>query len=200
MQRGDFEALAMTMLREAGMGPTEPVCVVQLVRRIVGADSLRFAPDGVLPGNGSLVRVGTEWRIYLRKSAPNHLKRFVALHELAHYVLGRTASEQECDQLAAAVLLPRPAFLQERFTNRRLISTIARSFGSDETCAWLRLGEIMGESVAVVAPHRVLSRGAAAPHWLPSAELRQLAKAPLPRGVRKAALRDDPARIVLRTG
>ena len=181
------------------MGDGEPVCVVALVRRIVGADALRFAPEGVLPGNGSLVRVGAQWRIYLRKNAPVHLKRFVALHEVAHYVLGPSASEQECDQLAAAVLLPRPAFLREHIGNRRRIRTIAQGYGSDETCAWLRRAELLGEAIAVVGPRRVLSRGSVTPHWLPSRELRQLADAERPRGVRKVRLSDDPAKIVLRT-
>jgi hypothetical protein len=199
MQRGDLETLAVTMLQEAGMGLSEPVCVVALVKRIVGEDALRFAPEGVLPGNGSLVRVGTQWRIYLRQSAPDHLKRFVALHEVAHYVLGPSATEQECDQLAAAVLLPRPAFLREHLDNHRRISTIARGYGSDETCAWLRRAELLGEALAVVGPRRVLSRGALTPHWLPSQELRQLADAPRTRGLRKSRLTDDPARIVLRT-
>ena len=145
-----------------------------------------------------MVRVGARWLIYLRKTAPDHLKRFVTLHEVAHYVLGPAASEQECDQLAAAILLPRQAFVRERMDRRRRMSTIARSFGSDETCAWLRLAEVTGNPVAVVAPSRVLSRGSATNHWLRSDELRRLAAESRPRGLKKNALRDDPARIVLR--
>lgn len=180
------------------MGPADPVCVVSLVERLLGEGALRFAPESALPGNGALVRVGARWRIYLRKTAPDHLKRFVTLHEVAHYVLGSNASEQECDQLAAAILLPRQAFVRERIDRRRRISTIARSFGSDETCAWLRLAEVTGVPVAVVAPGRVLSRGSTTNHWLRSDELRQLAAESQPRGIRRSALRDDPARIVLR--
>lgn len=198
MQRGDFEVLATTLLKDAGMTSDEPVCVVQLVQRTLGPRALRFAPEGVLPGNGSLVRVGTEWRIYLRKTAPYHLKRFVALHEVAHFVLGTRATEDECDQLAAAVLLPRVAFLREHLDRRRRIHTIAQGYGADETCAWLRLAEVTGQPVAVVSPRRVLSRGASTDHWLRSDEAREIAASPRPKGIRRATLRDDPARVVLR--
>lgn len=198
MQRGDLETLAVTMLKEAGMAPTDPVCVMKLVRRLVGEGALRFAPEHALPGNGSLVRVGAHWRIYLRKSAPDHVKRFVALHEVGHYVLGPDASEQECDQLAAAVLLPRQAFLRERLEHRRRISTIARSFGSDETCAWLRLAEVTGERVAVVTPRIVRARGNDTETWLGDAQLREFAAASRAPGLKKASLRDDPKRTVLR--
>jgi hypothetical protein len=180
------------------MTPTEPVCVVKLVRRLVGETALRFAPEHVLPGNGSLVRVGSEWRIYLRKSAPDHMKRFVALHEVGHFVLGPDASEAECDLLAAAVLLPRQAFLRERIERRRRISTIARSFGSDETCAWLRLGEVTGQRVAVVAQRRVRARGEGCDAWLAPERLRDLAAAAKPPGLRKVPLSDDPTRVALR--
>lgn len=200
MQRGDLEALALTMLKEAGMAGAGPVCVVKLVHRLIGKDGLRFAPEHALPGNGSLVRVGTTWRIYLRRSAPEHLKRFVALHEVGHYVLGPDASEEECDRLAAAVLLPAQAFLRERIQHRRRIHTIARSFGSDETCAWLRLAEVTGQKVAVVTPRRVRARGGETDEWLEPSRLRELASASKPRGIRKAALLDDPLRTVLRAG
>jgi hypothetical protein len=200
MQRGDLEVLALTMLKEVGMTPLDPVCVVKLVQRLVGKEALRFAPEHVLPGNGSLVRVGSEWRIYLRRSAPTHIKRFVALHEVGHFVLGPDASEEECNQLAAAVLLPRLGFLRERIERRRHISTIARSFGSDETCAWLRLSEVTGERVAVVSPRSVHSRGRDKDRWLEPDKLRELATCPTPKGVWKAKLHDDPTRMVLRAG
>lgn len=188
------------MLKEAGIAPMEPISVVKLVKRIVGESALRFAPDHVLPGNGSLVRVGAEWRIYLRKSAPNHLKRFVALHEVGHFVLGPEASEEECDRLAAAVLLPRQAFIRERIDRRRHISTIAQSFGSDETCAWLRLAEITGQAVAVVAPRCVRSRGDGGERWPSPEALRELAANPGPTRLRKTRLRDDPNRLAIRAG
>src|SRR5262245_64982304 len=127
MSPGELENEAGRLFREAGIEAQGPVCVVSLVRRLVGERALRFAPDHALPGNGALVRVGLEWRIYLRRNAPDHLKRFVALHELAHWALGPDATEADCDRLAGALLLPRPAFLGAVKGPRR-IPSVAQTF------------------------------------------------------------------------
>jgi hypothetical protein len=100
------------------------------------------------------------------------------------------------------VLLPRQGFLRERVQHRRRISTIARSFGSDETCAWLRLAEVTGELVAVITPRLIRTRGDGAEAWFGHAQLREIAGAARPRGIKKAKIHDDPTRTVLlaRTG
>lgn len=188
----DLDGVAERLLDDAGLERGGPVCVVSLVRRLLGPCALRFAPEGALPGNGALVRVGAEWRIYIRKTAPDHVKRFVALHEVAHWALGSAATEEQCNRLAGALLLPRREFLGA-LRSRSRIGRLATAFGSDETCAWLRLGELTGAPVAVLSPRRFRSRGATFA-WPAEQTLREGRFL----GVKKAHLSDDCERLVLR--
>lgn len=194
MAPGDIEKLAETLYREAGYGSCEQAPLVTFATRLLGPRAVRLVPANALPGNGALARVGDQWRVYLRRDAPRTARRFVLLHELAHWALGKGGSELDCDALAAALLVPRPAFLKA-LAHTRELPALARSFGTTESCVALRVGETTGRPLALVTPESVRLRGE--PHsWPTDRELRTLAISPKP-GLRKATLRDDAQRVAL---
>jgi hypothetical protein len=196
---GYLEREAERLYRSAGLDPMRAAAPAALVRGSLGANSIRFLREELIPGGGTIARVGPEWRIYLsRKLSPDRM-RFIALHELAHWALGPGASEGECDALAACLLAPRPAFERAVLEHRAGYTKLARRFGCTETFAALRYGEVTGEPLVVVAPASVRVRGGAY-SWPSEAELRGLAKARRLPGLSKATLRDDPLRVALRVG
>jgi hypothetical protein len=188
--------LAISLVRGAGFKPGEPLVPEELARRHLGPAALREAPSWSLCDEAALIRVGTEWRIYLRPGLSPQRARFALLHELAHWA-EPTASEVLCNQTAGAILLPRPAFLGA-VRGRRMV-TVARSFGTDETCAWLRYGETTGAPLAVVTPKAVRVRGATH-NWPAESVMRELAAQHRIPGLRKSKLFDAPDRTVLRAG
>lgn len=194
---GDIEEVAAAAYREAGFGLNEQAPAVLLAQRLLGKKSVRELPQSVIHGTGALVRVGAEWRIYVRRESDATTKRFTVLHELSHFLLGKEASEQQCDQLAAALLLPRAPFLRAVRPTR--MASVARSFGASETCVWRRVGEATAAPVAVVTPAVIHVSGAPHP-WPAEPILRELAAAPRVRGLRKCRLSDDRNRAALAAG
>ena len=77
---------------------------VLLVRRLMGDTAVHSIPAGVLPGGGALCKIDGEWRVYIARDFPDSYKRFIVLHELAHWALGPSATEDDCDSLASALL------------------------------------------------------------------------------------------------
>lgn len=156
---GDFDAATERIYRATGYLTSEQAPILKMAERLLGDGSIRTAPRGVLSTWGSMARVGTSWRIYLAADCPASRLNFVAAHELSHWVLGLGATEEDCDRLAAALVLPRSAFL----SRCRLAPSLAacRRFGVDQSCAWLRYGEATGTPLALVTPTSIRLRGAA---------------------------------------
>lgn len=196
---GDIEEVAEKLYQTAGFELSAQAPPVLLARRLMGDAAVRTVPDDVLQGSGALVRVGDEWRVYLRAGAANEVKRFVLLHELAHWALGPSATEGACDALAAALLVPRPAFLAAVGRHGRRLPILAHSFGTTESCVGLRLGETTKRATALVSPQKIRLRGAGY-RWPSAAALRELALADHVPGLRKAKLRDDPGSVLLSAG
>lgn len=195
--REGFESEAERLYLRAGIEPASGASPSSLVRALLGSRSIRFLTEEWLPGGGTLARVGTQWRIYLRRDLPLEQIRFVALHELAHWALGAGAAESDCDALAACLLAPRAAVERALRETGASYTRLSRWFGCTETFAALRYGEVTDEPLVVVAPASVRVRGREW-SWPTDQELRALAKAPALPGVRRARLRDDPARVALR--
>jgi hypothetical protein len=200
MKYGDIERLAADLIGRSRLDGTAPISPLTLAEKLLGPGAIRRVPPRCLPAGAALVRVHGDWRIYLASDLPPKPLRFAVCHELAHWALGDAATGSElerlCDALAAALLAPREAFLRVlRDTGPRL-PALARRFETTETCVALRLGETTGAPLALVAPSVVRVRGAGFA-WPSEREIRALAqRARLP-GLRKARLRDDPARVAL---
>jgi hypothetical protein len=193
----DLEGEAQALYRAGGFSMAAPAPSVGLARRLLGDEAVRVAPAQLLlDGNGALVRVGSDWRIYIRGSAPPRAKRFALLHELAHWALGAEATEVECDALAAALLVPRQAFLLALGGLGERLPRLAQHFNTTESCIALRHGEATDAPMVLVTPYTVRARGAEW-SWPTETKLRAWARRPGP-GLRKARLRDEPERVVLR--
>jgi hypothetical protein len=196
MNTGEIEGTAQRLYREAGFDVGQQAPSVLLARRLVGDRSVYTVPPEVFSGRGALVRVGGARRIYVRADLPAATKRFVLLHEVAHWALGPAATEDECDALAACLLLPRGAFLRELERRGPRLAGMANAFGADRSCVWLRIGETTERPLALLTPGAVRVRGAAY-SWPAEKRLRELATGPKIPGLRKTRLGGDPQRIAL---
>jgi hypothetical protein len=196
MNAGEIEGTAERLYREAGFDLGKQAPSVLLARRLVGDRSVYSVPPEAFSGRGALVRVGAERRIYVRADLPMATKRFVLLHEVAHWALGPAASEVECDALAASLLLPRDAFLRALERRGSKIASIARIFGTDHSCVWLRIGETTARPLVLLTPGAIRVRGAAF-SWPSDKSLREMAARQKFPGLRKTRLSDDPQRIAL---
>jgi hypothetical protein len=198
MHTGDeIEELAERVKLENGFEDGAQVTPDELVERVLGPGAIRFVPRRALPGFGAAARVAGRWSVFIVEDAPAVVRRFVLLHELSHVLLGRTATERECDALAAALLVPKRALLRAVGERGARLSSLARVFGATESCIGLRLGEVTHQPTALVAPASVRIRGSSYP-WPPEADLRRAAEGRATPGLRKARLRDDATRSLLR--
>lgn len=195
MTPGQVDERAGEIYREARFSPVAQAPALLLIRRLMGDRAVRTVPRGTLSNAGALVRINDEWRIYLDRPRPDAVKRFVALHEFAHWALGGDASERDCDSLAAALLLPREAFLRALSERGVALPQLARAFGATETCVALRLGETTDQALALITPATVRVRGEGY-SWPAESTIRALAAHPKP-GLRKTQLRDDSRRVAL---
>ena len=73
---GDIEETAAAAYRSAGFGMNQQAPAVLLAQRLMGKKAVRELPQAVMIGTGALVRVGTEWRIYVRRESDATIKRF----------------------------------------------------------------------------------------------------------------------------
>lgn len=192
----EIEGVALALYKQAGLDPDLPAHPVELAERLLGVDCVRMVHASALPGTAALARVSGYWRIYVRSRAPAARQAFAVLHELGHYALGPGASEEACDALAGALLLPRPAFKYAAGDLGADWTALADRFDCTESAAALRWGEVTGEPLALVAPLKVRVRGL--PWGWPSddGEIRRLASEPRP-GLARARLRDDPRRVIV---
>lgn len=90
--------------------------------------------------------------------------RWALLHELAEWHLQRIAYrepdvEHMANAIAAALAAPRDAFLRAVRDAQDDFAALAELFSTTQTCAALRLGEVTGQPIAVIAPALVRVRG-----------------------------------------
>src|SRR5690606_2686750 len=112
--------------------------------------------------NGAIVFDGISWRIVVSARLKCWRRDFVILHELAHWALGPSASEDACDALAAALLVPRRVFLQSLIDVGPQLSDLADHLEVSESFVALRFAEVTGSPVALISPSRIRVRGGAA--------------------------------------
>jgi hypothetical protein len=182
------DAIATELLRRAGAELDERPKVAALVRAL----GLTVHHGASLPGDAALVRVGDEWRIYLRRKLPRERLAFAVAHELCEWALrgyvGEDA-EQRANLGAAALLVPRRALARMRGCT---LHEMAAAFRVSETLIALREAEVTGEPRAVVSPTLVRVRGPEAWVWPSERELRRGYP-----GLRRAPLCCEPRRFVL---
>lgn len=145
--------------------------------------------------------------IMVRPRLLPEIERWYILHELAEWRLQALDyrehdAEQQADAIAAALVMPRRAFLAELRHQGRRFSRLAKAFVTSETAVSLRYGETTTIPTAVIDPYQVRTRGDEY-GWPAPPVLRGLAQAKrLPRdiGIERLSLRDDKRRRVLIAG
>jgi hypothetical protein len=157
--------------------------------------------DGfVAGGDAVLVRWKEQWIIFVRRNLSEVRLDFAIAHEIAEWHLARLRYREEdvedvCDALAGAIVAPRDAYrcaLRDRGT---AFEGLAHAFRTTQTCVALRLGEVTGRSLVLLAP-RIRVRGDLFV-WPNERELRRIARAGSADGLEVRRLTDDRKRAVL---
>lgn len=201
MEQLEREGIAEAVLAEGGQEDDGAPKLARLVAAHLGSGAVEFAP-ATLRGDGALVRVYDDWRIYVRRGLSPERRAFAIAHELAEWWLRVREKydgedvEHCANYVAAAILSPRRAFRLAVEAYGRSFPELAHAFRVTETLIALREAEIDRRPRVVVSPALVRVRGPDGWVWPDESTLRRWARGPAP-GLRKVRLTDDPKRIVL---
>jgi Zn-dependent peptidase ImmA (M78 family) len=197
----ELEGIAEAVLHEAGQDDDDVPRLAQLVAAHLGNNAVEYSPIK-LRGDGALVRIREDWRIYVRRGLSIERRSFAIAHELAEWWLRVREKyqgedvEHAANYIAAAILSPRRAFrlALEQFGHD--FSELAGAFRVTETHVALREAELARLPRAVVSPALVRVRGPEEWVWPEEEVVRRWARR-APHGLRKVRLSDDPRRVVL---
>ena len=203
MEFRDIEGLAMAVRRGAGAGPEDVVSVVDTIVFWLGAGSVERVDRMV--GRAALVTVDGRARIMARRGAPD--LRFALAHELGHWALRHVGhvsldpvEEERAANLFAATLLAPCALMRRAYEFfGEAHETIAAKINLSQTSTILRLGEVRGDSRAVVTRSgHVLARNTNATFTRERASAAARGKGA--RGLARARLRGgiDEGRVAVR--
>lgn len=199
----DIEGLARWAYEKAGMDPWEPAGALELAGRLLGGDGpldVYLCPE--LLASAALARVGSSWRFYVRNPRTERATEWLVWHELAEWILDRDGYrepdvEAAADRLAAALRAPRPAFLRAIRASGRSLPELAKAFGTSESSAALRFGEVALVPLALVAPRRPVRVRGVPDSWVASeAQIVRLVRCPAP-GWERVPLSDQPGRVAV---
>lgn len=200
MEQLELEGIAAAMLREGGQESDEAPQLGRLATALLGPNSVEYTL--ACPGDGALVRVHGQWRIYVRHRLSIERRAFAVAHELVEWWL-RTRENylgedvEHCANYgAAAILAPRRAFLIALRALGSDLTALADEFGITESHAALREAEVTRIPRALVSPALVRVRGDESFVWPDEQTIRGWARRARP-GIRKIRLKDDPRRVVL---
>jgi hypothetical protein len=146
------EMVAERLFGSLGIDPVAPVDLERIAAGL-GVDSVRAAE---LVEDGRLERRAGRIEILVRRDRSIARRRFTLAHELAHLVLGSPGpdghgpsvrEERRCDEVAAALLLPR-AWVAATYGGRpqtlATVRSLARDAGVSVSTAVTRLDEVLG--------------------------------------------------------
>jgi len=196
----ELEGVAEVILREGGQEDDEAPRLAKLVTAHLGAGAVEYASG--LRGDGALVRVYDDWKIFVRRGLTIERRAFAISHELSEWWLRVRERyqgediEHVANSIAAAILSPRRAFRRAIEAYGGDFADLAAAFRVSQTHAALREAELANLPRAVVSPALVRLRGPDAWVWPDEAVVRRWARGVAP-GLRKVRLTDDPRRVVL---
>lgn len=201
MDAWDAEGNALDIYRRAGLDPADPPKIEHLARRLFGVDCITTGSKPFRVKDAS-VRITADGRvtIYVSRGLSRPRRTFAIAHEIAEWYLRAVVCEwieHACDQLGAALLAPRQAFLPLYREVGLDLRELAETFETTETCVGLRIGETTGTPIALLSPAQHRLRGEEW-GWPAEIDLRRLARSFGPvRGLRRVQLADDPRRVML---
>ena len=159
---------------DARLNATVPVNIEEIAR-LVGATTVRKAD---IPAAGMLIPVNEEFVILLNKDDVASRQRFSCAHEIAHTLLGyqppsaslrqlpllpSNHKERECENLAAMLLMPNPAFEDRANTlppSIKSIVNLSRMFMTSVQATAIRFVDVLTKpSLLIVSTFRNGSSG-----------------------------------------
>ncbi len=197
-----MHGVAASLLERAGYSDADAPGARRVAESVLGPGCVYRMPTSVARAPAWLAIVHGQARIYVRTGlAPEH-RNFLIGHELAEWALARDGYrgddiEEAADAIAACLVAPRAAFRAALREIGERYDELADAFVCTESLAALRVGETTGEPMALVTPRSVRVRGDGEWVWPAEDEMRRVARRGHP-GLRRARLRDDPRRVVLR--
>jgi Zn-dependent protease with chaperone function len=191
------EANVETLYRRARAGPGEVWRPSKMALALFGAPGVVFRAG--IPELGWLARRGASRVVVVQGGLSRPILEWVVGHELGHWVRGSAhgdpLEELRCDYIGAAIQMRRAVFLARAKAVKGNLAQLAFDFGTTQTSAALRLGELTARGVAVVLPERIYTRGSLTNE--PHERLRRWSELPAP-GLRRAVLTDaSDARVLL---
>lgn len=139
-----------------------------------------------MASDGALVRLRGQWVVAIRRGMSPERARFVGAHELGHWYWERRCGyrgpdiEARCDALAAVLVAPPHAVRVAVRDHGACIVRVAAALRTTQSLALLRIGEVLGEPVALLRKRRsTIIRGTVVPwpvplSWQPAKRSREL--------------------------
>lgn len=202
MHLWEADGVARELVSRAGFDPDEPASPLRMARALLEReDAVQWAARAYFPGDGRLEPNADGWIIYLRQKLPRERARFAIAHELAEWALRDLIDEHiedACNAVAAAILMPRRAFLRAVRARGVDLAQLALDFAVDQTSAALRLGEVE-RPVAVRRPGLVRTRAGRIEDfaWPSEETILRWSRDGGPAGVARHELTDDTRRVAL---
>ena len=199
------DVLARELYLSAGLNPAVAHGAPSVAAAVLGESCLQFLPSDELPCRSLILHDGPRWIIHVRKSLNARQLNHAVAHELGEWFLRcRGYSESDIESLsnsvAAAICVPRVAFLLAYRQLGENLSALCRQFRVSESLMVLRIAECLGFPTALITEKVVLTRGE--PREWPTtrqtwASLVDRVRA-RPNGLLLRNLSDAPERLVLR--
>ena len=199
------DVLARELYLSAGLNPAIARGAPSVAAAVLGESCLQFMPADELPCRSLILHDGPRWIIHVRKSLSATQLNHAVAHELGEWFLRcRGYSEPDIEMLsnsvAAAICVPRVAFLLAYRQLGENLSALCRQFRVSESLMVLRIAECLGFPTALITEKVVLTRGE--PREWPTtrqtwASLVDRVRA-RPNGLLLRNLSDAPERLVLR--
>ena len=158
------DVLAGEIYVSAGLDPSRAPGALRVATAVLGGRCLHAVARQDLPGRALLQRAGGPWVIYYRESLNSRQLNHAIAHELGEWFLRcRGYSEADVEELssrvAAAICVPRPAFVAAHRQHGEDLTALSQSFADSESLMALRIAECLGQATALITRRVVRTRG-----------------------------------------
>lgn len=158
------DVLARELYLSAGLDTALAHGAPSVAAAVLGPTCLQFMPHEDLPGRSLIRHDGPRWIIHVRETLSDRQLNHAVAHELGEWFLRRRGySEPDVEGLsncvAAAICVPRPAFMTAFRQLGEDVSALSRQFRVSESLMSLRIAECLGSPTALITENVILTRG-----------------------------------------
>ncbi|MEO8901804.1 MAG: hypothetical protein ABI627_09785 [Polyangiaceae bacterium] len=159
------DILARELYVIAGIDPSQAPGAPRVAAAVLGGSYLLAVPRGEMPGNALLRREGPSWVINVRDGLNARKLNHAIAHELGEWFLRcKGYAEPDVEELsgrvAAAICVPRPAFVPARARLGEDLAALSAEFRVSQSLMALRVAECIGVPTALITRRVVRTRGA----------------------------------------